>query len=50
VAKNSGYFFIFQKNYPDLTITQWAKIRPIWSPCFWVDALTMAQTGQEDIN
>jgi hypothetical protein len=27
-----GCFYIFQKNWPRLTIAQKAKIRPIWSP------------------
>jgi hypothetical protein len=32
-AKICGTLLQFSKNYPTWTITQWAKIRPIWSPC-----------------
>jgi hypothetical protein len=33
--KNVCYFCNFYKNRPQLTLTHWANIRPIWSPCLW---------------
>ena len=35
ISPNLGYFF--QINHPRLEkVAQWAKFRPIWSPCDWL--------------
>jgi hypothetical protein len=34
LAQNFGHLLYFSKNCKKQTIARWAKIRPIWPPCF----------------